>query len=87
VESGKWVGPVKSPLTGEIVSRNDAAEADATILNRSPYNEGWIVRLAPVDWDGERAALVTGEQASEGFAAYMAEKELSECIHCEGFEA
>ncbi|MDP7203607.1 MAG: hypothetical protein QGF72_05700, partial [Candidatus Poseidoniaceae archaeon] len=23
VESGKWVGPVKSPLTGEIIERNE----------------------------------------------------------------
>ena len=40
VESGKWVGPVKSPFEAEIVERNDAVEADATILNRSPYKNG-----------------------------------------------
>lgn len=37
VESGKWVGPVKTPLTGEIVASNEAIEAEAAILNRSPY--------------------------------------------------
>jgi len=86
VESGKWVGPVKSPLSGEIIERNEAAEDDASILNRSPYKEGWIIKIAPTDYDGECGTLVSGETASEGFAAYMSEKELAECIHCEGFE-
>lgn len=86
VESGKWVGPVKSPLTGEIIERNEAAEADATVLNRSPYKQGWIVRIAPVDYDGESESLTSGVTAFDGFAAYMVEKELTECIHCEGFE-
>jgi hypothetical protein len=29
---------------------------------------------------------VTGDNAISGFDAYMAEKEMGECIHCEGFE-
>jgi len=47
VESGKWVGPVKSPFAGEVAARNDDVEADATLLNRSPYREGWIVKIKP----------------------------------------
>lgn len=86
VESGKWVGPVKTPLTGEIIERNDSAEADATILNRSPYKDGWIVKIAPSDYDVESDSLSSGDGAIEGFRAYMEEKGLSECIHCEGFE-
>ena len=29
---------------------------------------------------------VSGEDAQEGFRAYMSEKELGECVHCEGFD-
>ena len=47
VESGKWVGPVKTPLTAEIMACNQDVEADATVLNKSPYKQGWIVRLKP----------------------------------------
>ncbi len=86
VESGKWVGPVKSPFTGEIVARNDAVEADAPILNRSPYKEGWIVRIKPEEGAGGLEGLLDAAAAAEGFAAYMTEKELGECIHCEGFD-
>ncbi|MCP3958018.1 MAG: glycine cleavage system protein H [bacterium] len=86
VESGKWVGPVKSPFAGEIVARNDAAEADATVLNRSPYKEGWIVRIRPDEGDAALTGLVKAEETLEDYRAYMAENELAECVHCEGFD-
>lgn len=84
VESGKWVGPVKSPFTCEVVAVNEAVAGDATVLNRSPYKEGWIIQVRPGSTDG--AGLVSGDEAIEGFKAYMAEHEVEECIHCEGFE-
>ena len=86
VESGKWVGPVKTPFAGEIVAANDDVESDATILNRSPYKQGWIVRIQPSNFDEDGVDLVSGNDAISGFETYMAEKEISECIHCEGFE-
>ena len=85
VESGKWVGPVKSPFAGEVVASNDAAVADATILNRSPYKEGWIVKLTPADGEA-LAGLLSGQAAVDAFATYMADNDLAECIHCEGFD-
>jgi glycine cleavage system H protein len=85
VESGKWVGPVKSPLNGTVVEANAQVEADPGLLNKSPYKEGWIVRLKPSDGPGDLAALVQGQAAADGFRAYMAEKGLAACIHCEGF--
>jgi len=86
VESGKWVGPVKTPFAGEIVAANDDVESDATILNRSPYKQGWIVRIKPSNFDEDGVDLVSGNDAISEFKTYMAEKEISECIHCEGFE-
>ncbi len=85
VESGKWVGPVKSPLSGTVMESNGQVESNPGILNKSPYKEGWIVRLKPADAQGDLAALVQGQAAVEGFRAYMAEKGLAACIHCEGF--
>lgn len=85
VESGKWVGPVKSPIACEIVAVNEAVASDATVLNRSPYTQGWIVQVKPED-GLEGAGLVEGAAAVEGFEAYMEKNEVEECIHCEGFE-
>lgn len=84
VESGKWVGPVKAPFDGEIVERNDAAEADATVINKSPYQDGWIVRMKAAD-AGAFAGLLTAADAVEPFRAYMAENDVAECTHCEGY--
>ncbi|HJL84384.1 MAG TPA: glycine cleavage system protein H [Candidatus Marinimicrobia bacterium] len=86
VESGKWVGPVRSPFTGEIIDANTAVESDAAILNKSPYKEGWIVKLNPSNFDEDSAELVSGDEAVSKFEEYMNEKDLTECIHCEGFE-
>jgi glycine cleavage system H protein len=82
VESGKWVGPVKSPFAGEVVEANGSVESDAATINRSPYKDGWIVRMRPDDL----AVMVQGEAAIERFKVYMEENELTGCIHCEGFE-
>ncbi len=69
VESSKWVGPVPVPVAGEIIETNAALKTDPTLLNRSPYGEGWIAKVAPDDWDTDSADLKTGP---DGVAAYEA---------------
>jgi glycine cleavage system H protein len=86
VESGKWVGPLKAPFACEIVAHNEDVATDATVLNRSPYKQGWIIRVKPSEGVDATAALVSGEAAVEAFRKYMEEHELAECIHCEGFD-
>jgi glycine cleavage system H protein len=69
VESGKWVGPVATPLDGEIVAVNAALATDPTLVNSDPYGSGWVVRLRPSGWAEQQADLATG---SDGVAAYRA---------------
>lgn len=85
VETGKWVGPVKSPIAGTLVERNGRVESDPPLLNRSPYSEGWIVRLQPENLQAGLAGLMRGEEALAGFRAYMEDHSLGDCIHVEGF--
>ena len=64
IESAKWVGPFRSPLSGEIIEINDEAfHADGLLANRDPYGAGWLVRLMPSELEGERADLITGLEA------------------------
>lgn len=86
VESGKWVGPVKAPFAGRVLEKNEAVESGAAILNRSPYNEGWIVKLEPADPGSAKDGLVQGQEAVDGFEKYMAEHDFEECTHCESFD-
>lgn len=79
VESSKWVGPVPSPVSGEILEVNAAVVQAPSILNADPYGEGWIAKVAPVDWSADSVDLVTG---SEGLEAYQSFLE-AEGIECE----
>lgn len=71
VESGKWVGPVKTPVTGSVVSVNDAVSNKPGLINKDPYGEGWVVKIKPTDWDGESKSLKAGSDAIKAFDAKM----------------
>jgi glycine cleavage system H protein len=67
VESSKWVGPVPAPVSGDIVEANDAVRQNPALLNRDPYEGGWIVRIRPSNWEEDRADLVTGPAGVDAY--------------------
>jgi glycine cleavage system H protein len=71
VESGKWVGPVSAPISGEIVEVNDAVISSPGLINSDPYGAGWVARLRPSDWDTEVAELVTGPEGIEAYRQFL----------------
>ena len=77
LESGKWVGPVTSPVTGEIVQVNEMMKGQPSLINSDPYGEGWFVRVKPTDWAGESVALVTGDTAVVAYQKFMEEQNIS----------
>lgn len=79
IESGKWVGPVKTPVSGEVAAINDAVAANPKSINADPYGNGWLVKLKPSNWDGEAASLVTGAAAMSAFEAKMAADGFAGC--------
>ena len=79
VESSKWVGPVPTPVAGEIVAANADLVADPELINRDCYGAGWVVRLKVGNWAEDSADLVTGADGLERYAAYLAQ----EGIKCE----
>lgn len=58
VESTKSVSDIYSPVSGEVVERNEAAVADPALINADPYGEAWLFKVA-VSAEG---ALLTAEQ-------------------------
>jgi glycine cleavage system H protein len=77
LESGKWVGPVTSPVTGEIAEVNEMMKGKPSLINSDPYGEGWFVRIKPTDWAGESASLVTGHAAVAAYQKLMEEQNIS----------
>lgn len=82
VESAKWVGPIHSPFSGEIVEPNEAAfSADILVANRDPYEAGWITLMRPDSTSEPFRALL---EADAAFSAYKARIDLLDirCIRC-----
>ena len=77
LESGKWVGPIPAPVSGEIIAINEAIAASPALVNDDPYGEGWVVKLQPSDPESEKGDLVTGQAAVDAFQQLMAERHIS----------
>jgi glycine cleavage system H protein len=74
VESSKWVGPVPTPVSGEIVAVNSDLVADPALINRDCYGAGWVVRLRAGNWTEDSAQLVTGAAGLERYQAFLAQE-------------
>ncbi len=61
LESNKWVGPLKSPVSGEIVESNSSLAEDHSPLVDDPYGEGWICVLKPNDLEADLKLLFHGD--------------------------
>ncbi|MGQ9802794.1 MAG: glycine cleavage system protein H [Anaerolineae bacterium] len=45
MESGKWVGRVPALVSGKIVAVNEELEFEPSIINQSPFDQGWLVKI------------------------------------------
>jgi glycine cleavage system H protein len=73
VESGKWVGPLKSPVSGEITEVNEEARKEPSLINDDPYGTGWVAIIAPSDLEAELDSLIPGSDGSE-LESWLAEE-------------
>ena len=49
IESVKAVSDLFSPVSGEIVEVNDGVKQNPELVNESPYEKGWLLRIKPDD--------------------------------------
>ena len=64
VESVKAASDIYSPLSGEVIEVNSLLEDQPEIINSSPYDDGWLFKLAPSDI-GELDNLLSPEDYSD----------------------
>jgi len=62
IESGKWVGRLKAPLSGEILEVNSELNDFPYLLNENPYTEGWIIKLKPTEPEEIKTLLTIGDE-------------------------
>ena len=52
-ESSKAVTDVYSPISGTVKAVNDDVIGDPSIINRDPYDAGWLIEIQPTKLDEE----------------------------------
>ncbi|MEM4246624.1 MAG: glycine cleavage system protein GcvH, partial [Candidatus Bathyarchaeia archaeon] len=65
IESGKWVGKIIAPISGEVVEENEAVIDDPTLVNKDPYGDGWIAIVIPSKLDEELKSLIHGNAVAD----------------------
>lgn len=61
VESTKAASDVYSPVAGTVAARNEALANDPGLINKTPYTDGWIVKLSGVS-ASEIAGLMSADE-------------------------
>ncbi len=74
ISSGKWTGKIYAPVSGEIIEVNEDLEDEPSSINEDPYGEGWLIKVAPSNKDGDLATLM---KPNPDFEAWL-QKEIAE---------
>jgi len=66
VESAKFMGPMRSPVSGSVVVVNQEVAKKPALVNGDAYGQ-WVVRLKPEKLASELAQLTPGTEAAEKY--------------------
>ncbi len=69
VESVKAVSDVYSPISGEVVERNENLNSAPEFVNQDPYGAGWIIVIKPSQLHEELKQLLD----AQGYADFIKE--------------
>lgn len=67
IESTKSVSDLFCPVSGEVVTVNEALDADPSLVNSDPYGEGWLIELRPNE-EGDLENLLTADAYEQEIA-------------------
>tara|TARA_Y100000768_G_scaffold364445_2_gene324901 strand:- start:1360 stop:1734 length:375 start_codon:yes stop_codon:yes gene_type:complete len=64
IEAVKTVADIYCPVDGEVVELNTEIENSPELINSSPYNDGWLIKLK-VSSNSKKDHLLTHKQYQE----------------------
>ena len=67
-----------------ITEVNEKLVGDAQLINRSPYRDGWVVKMKPESLEAELKELVTGDNAVAAYKTKIEHDNIKACTHIEG---
>jgi len=70
IESGKWVGSLKVPVSGELVQLNEDVLKTPNLINTDPYGKGWVAIIKPSKLQEELKTLISGKD-TPGLEAWL----------------
>ena len=73
IESGKWLGKVFAPVSGELAAVNEELETNPGLINEDCYGKGWLYKIKPAD-KSEIKNLIYGPEAVEKWVLADIEK-------------
>ena len=65
--AGKFVGPMKIPINGRIVTINYKVLAKPELINQDPYGEGWLIIVRPEHLEEDLLSLLHGDEVVTGW--------------------
>jgi len=68
VESVKAASDIYAPVSGRVMAINEVLDADPSVINTDPYDDGWLFQLELSDPDE-----LEGLKDSEAYAASLEE--------------
>ena len=69
VESVKTVSDVYAPVAGTVIEVNARLADEPGLVNTSPYDEGWLMKLSRIEL-GEADHLLTADQYEHGLTSH-----------------
>jgi glycine cleavage system H protein len=74
MESGKWVGRIAALVSGKVSEVNEELEWEPNLVNESPYDEGWLVKIEMSDAAELDNLMKAGSAELKAFIEGEAEK-------------
>jgi glycine cleavage system H protein len=83
VESGKFIGPMRSPVSGKILEVNDTVVSTLSMVNDACYNN-WVVVVEPSNLEEDLSDLPHGEAAiKEWMEAELEDFKQKDLLSCD----
>lgn len=60
IETGKAIWKIYSPISGTVVESNKLVLENPKIINESPYEKGWLIKVKPRNLDEDLKKLIHG---------------------------
>ncbi len=77
IEAGKYIGPLRAPVSGQLAEVNQKVIDDPSLVNTDCYGDGFFIIIEASDLEEDMKSLITGAEniqkwLEEQYAEYEA---------------